>query len=78
MKLDTLFEAGMESLAGPVKKKKTAKAGGKDGTPQGDTQYHELEVNDEFTIEREPEQNVTTDDPYQTHIESKSKSKKKK
>jgi len=71
MKLDTLFEAGMELLAGPVKNRKTAKAGGKDGTPQGNTQYYELEIDNDFTIEREPEQNITTDDPYQTHTKPK-------
>jgi hypothetical protein len=51
--------------------KKTATAGGKDGTPQGGNQYHQMTLKPAFAIQREPKANIKVDKPYNTHTQSK-------
>ena len=75
MKLDFLFEAKLmgdgQIGMGDVSKKTSAKQGGKDGTQQGGHEYQELAIADKFNIEYEPEKNIETDPPYDTHIKQK-------
>jgi len=69
MKLRILYEAKKLDIDFDTKAAKTAIAGGKDGTPQGGNPYNQIVMKPAFAIQHEPEQNVKTDPPYDTHIQ---------